>query len=170
MKKRGTTKKAIVFLTATAIGVIFIRFILSLWGETVMCEYVFAQHLSVLGQDFALVIYSFTHGIPFFGISIAHISSLGRTISYIPFFPLISGESDIVYFDWGEAGVLTIAIIVLIGFFCFRGGETEQTELTEEEASEKEEALPDKDACPKCGKKIFGENVYCENCGARRPE
>ena len=170
MRKRRRLGKAGIFLAAVLIGVIALRFALSFWGEEVPCEYIFKESFSLFGKEFSFAVYRFKAGIPFFGITLSLSEMLLGTVKFLPVFPIISGESILVNFDWGEAGFLTAAAILLIGILCRGKPQTEEIENVLEDTEEVEAEKEDKSLCPKCGKKIFGDNLYCENCGAKIAE
>ncbi len=168
-KKR---RKGILFYIAVIAAVfLVIRFCLSLWGIETACEYIFRKDFSLFGMEFSFAVYSFFCGIPFFGITLTKVELLRSVVKYIPFLPIISGESGIVSFDWGEAGILTFSIILAVGLFC--KGKRLPAEEDEEEkdcGGNAEESPEDKSICKKCGKKIFGDNMYCENCGTKKED
>lgn len=168
MKRGKRIKKIIGFLAFIIISFLALRFSLTFWGETAECSYVYAKSFILFGVEMVFAVYSFSAGIPFFGITLSEKEMLLNEIRFLPVFPFVSGEAGIVEFDWGEAGFITVLVILVIGIIAAKAKRLPAPEEIEEE--EDEEEVEDKSLCRKCGKRLLDSHVYCENCGAKRED
>ena len=169
MKRRSGFKKIAAFLALAIFCFLSLRFLLTFWGETAGCSYIYAKSFILFGVEATFAVYSFSAGIPFFGITLSEKEMLLNEVRFLPVFPFISGESGVVEFDWGEAGFITVLVILVVGIIAAKAKRLPVLEEIEEEEDE-EEIIEDKNLCRKCGKRLLDNHVYCENCGAKRED
>jgi hypothetical protein len=169
MKKGKRIKKTVGLLAFIIICFLALRFLLTFWGETAECSYIYAKSFFLFGIEATFAVYSFSAGIPFFGITLTEKEMLLNEIRFLPIFPFVSGEAGIVEFDWGEAGFITVLIILIIGIISAKAKRLPAPEKIEDDEDE-EEIIEDKNLCRKCGKRLLDNHVYCENCGAKRED
>lgn len=172
-------KKRINLLLLLAAAFIFFRFLVCTRGESAESEYLWSYPLF---EGVFLGVYRFyAGGMPFFGISVG--GTPGSTVKYLLPAPIFSGDEALCEWSvWDFSAVIFICLLVVLlnkrkrPYYDdddgdeYDDGEDTSDEAREDEPREAPEKPNDKSLCPKCGSRIFGDNMYCENCGAKRKE